>query len=559
MAGLAGVDFRILGPLEVGVGRDRLAYAGEKGGALLALLLLNANRVVSTDQLIDELWGEEPPASGAKALQVRVSQLRKAFAKAGIGELIVTRAPGYLIALPPDGLDLHRFERLVAESDEALAAGDPARAADRLRTALSLWRGPPLAEFGSAPFARVATGRLEELRLAALERRLEADLALGRQADLIGELESLVSEHPFRERLRAQLMLALYRSGRQADALAAYRAAREKLLDELGLEPSESLRELEQAILRHDPELTLLPARDRPAAVSWESPAPPRSILLAPSGTDRLGSLLAIAEPLTKRPPRDLILSVLVEGDWALDAATNELEVLRAGLATRGVPSRIATFTSADRGRDLVRLASEQNVDLLVMDAPDALLASGTPASDLAHVWREAPCDVAVFRATGEQSRLGDGPILAPFGGSEHDWSAVEVAAWLAAAHGTELWLLGSSAEPSRGKRDASRSLAVVSLAVQRVTGISAKPQLVSPGELLDTVRRAGALVVGLSERWAEEGLGATRLALARDAGVPTLLVRRGLRPGGLTPPERMTRYTWSVVRERGSASSSGE
>ena len=547
------LDFRILGPLEIRAGPNRLTYAGEKRGALLALLLLNANRVVSTDQMIDDLWGEEPPASGPKAVQVRVSQLRKAFANAGIGELIVTRPPGYVIELAPDELDLHRFERLVSESDHALAAGDPARAADLLREAIGLWRGSPLAEFASAPFARAASARLEELRLAAIERRIEADLALGRHADLVGELESLISEHPFRERLRAQLMLALYGSGRQADALEAYRAARRELQDLLGLDPSQSLQDLERRILQHDPELALAPPADRPVEkpVVWEMPAPERSILIAPSEPARLQSLLAVAEPLTKRPRRELIISAFVEEGVELAATTTELESVRATLAERGVPARVAAFTSGDRGSDLVRLASEQDVDLVLVDAPNELLSAGVPPGDLAHVWREAPCDVAVLVAGGDSRPLGDGPVLVPFGGSEHDWAAVEIGAWLASAHGSTLQLLGSSAEPERGKRDASRSLALVSLVVQRAAGISARPLLVAPGdELLQAARSAGLLLVGLSERWSQEGLGAVRLGLARDADVPTLLVRRGLRPGGLTPSERVTRYTWSLAHE---------
>jgi class 3 adenylate cyclase/DNA-binding SARP family transcriptional activator len=545
----ARLDLRILGPLEIRAGPNRLTYAGEKRGALLALLLLNANRVVSIDQLIDDLWGEEPPGSGAKAVQVRVSQLRKTFADAGIGELVVTRSPGYVIELDPHQLDLDRFERLVAESDVAAAASDPARAAELLRQALALWRGPPLAEFASAPFAPAARARLEELRLGAIERRIEADLALVRHADLIGELESLVSQHPFRERLRIQLMLALYRSGRQADALEAYRAARRELMDELGLEPSQSLQDLEREILRHDPKLAP-PSATTPAETPgvWETPAPERSILVAPSEPARIQSLLSVAEPLTKRPKRELILSALVDEGVELDATTTELETARAALGGRGVPARIAAFTSADRGPDLVRLASEQEVDLLVVDAPDALLAAGAPPDDLAYVWREAPCDVVAVVARGDL-RLGDRPVVVPFGGAEHDWAAVEIGAWLAAAHSSALQLLGSSADPQRGKRDASRSLAVVSLVVQRAAGISAKPLLVAPGrELMQAAREAGLLVLGLSERWSEEGLGLARLELAREAAVPTLLVRKGLRPGGLTPPDRMTRYTWSFV-----------
>ena len=550
------LDVRILGPLEIRAWRNRLTFGGEKRGALLALLLLNANRVVSIEQLIDELWGDQPPASGAKAVQVRVSQLRKMLAEAGIGELIATRPRGYVVELDVDQLDLSRFERLVAESDVAAAAAEPARSTALLRDALALWRGPALAEFTSMPFARAAGARLDELRIGALERRIEADLALGRHADLVGELETLVSQYPFRERLRAQLMLALYRSGRQADALDAYRAARRELMDELGLEPSQSLQDLEREILQHDPKLA--PATTSvEAPVIWDTAAPDRSILVAPSDSARIQSLLAVAEPLTKRPRRELILSVLVERDLELGPATDELEGARFALGQRSVRARIAAFTSSDRGADLVRLVAEQDVDLLVMDAPDALLAGGVPPDDLAYVWREAPCDVVV--AAGDARLPGDRPVMVPFGGTEHDWAAVEIGAWLAAAHGLALHLLGSSAEPERGKRDASRSLAVVSLVVQRAAGIPAKPLLVAPGsELVRAAGEASVLVLGLSERWSEEGLGGARLELARDAGVPTLLVRRGLRPGGLTPPERMTRYTWSFVHAGDDSSNGG-
>jgi DNA-binding SARP family transcriptional activator/class 3 adenylate cyclase len=556
---ITGLDIRILGPLEIRAETNRVTYVGEKSGALLALLLLNANRVVSVDQLIDDLWGDEPPGSGAKAVQVRVSQLRKTFADAGIGELVVTRPPGYVIELAPGVLDLHRFERLVSESDLALAAADPVQAAGLLREAIGLWRGTPLAEFASAPFARGANARLEELRLAAVERRIEADLALGRHADLIGELESLISEHPFRERLRAHLMLALYRSGRQAESLQAYRVARQELSEELGIEPSQSLQDLERGILQQDPALVLTPQATPPVAkpALWEASTPERSILIAPSSLTRLEGLLRIAEPLTKRPRRELILSALVDGAQ-LAATTAELESVRTALTEKDVPVRVAAFTSVDRGADLVRLASEQDVDLIVVDAPEELLSVGVPPGDLDAVWRDAPCDVGVVTSEKDAVFRGQGPVLVPFGGGEHDWAAVEIGAWLAAAHGATLQLLGTAAKPERGKRDASRSLAMVSLVVQRVAGISAEPLLVTGDEMQQAARSAGLLVLGLSERWSEEGLGALRLALARDAGVPTLLVRKGLRPGGLAPPERMTRYTWSFAHVRGPEDASG-
>ena len=229
------LEFRILGPLEAIDGDRALTPVGAIQRALLAILLLNVNRVVSSDQLIDLLWDEHPPASGATALQVRVSQLRKALGKAG--SVIVTRPPGYLIRLDGGQLDLHRFELLVDRADNDLAADEPASAAASLREALALWRGPPLADFTYASFAQAAIGRLDELRLSALEKRIEADLALGRHADLIAELRALVAQHPLRERLRAQLMLALYRSGRQAEALAEYQAGRRVLVNKLGIEP----------------------------------------------------------------------------------------------------------------------------------------------------------------------------------------------------------------------------------------------------------------------------------------------------------------------------------
>ena len=245
------VEFRILGPLE-GTEDDRLLLLGARQQrALLALLLVHRGEVVSVDRLVDGLWGDRPPTTAVKSLQVYVSQLRKVL---GDG-VLETRGRGYVLHVAPDQLDAARFEHLLDRGRGDLAAGDPGGAADVLRDALALWRGPPLADFSAEPFAQPEIARLEELRVAALETRVAADLAVGRHADVVPELEGLVVEHPLRERLRAQLMLALYRSGRQVDALESYRQARAELVSELGLEPSRELQELEQAILRHDPEL----------------------------------------------------------------------------------------------------------------------------------------------------------------------------------------------------------------------------------------------------------------------------------------------------------------
>jgi DNA-binding SARP family transcriptional activator/pimeloyl-ACP methyl ester carboxylesterase len=244
------VEFRLLGPLEVIDGTSALAVAPGKQRALLALLLLNANRTVARDRIVDELWGEDVPESAQKMVQIHVSQLRKALPEPRLH----TRAPGYLLEVGENELDLTRFERLLGESRPAILKGEAARAAGLLREALALWRGPALAEF-SEPFAGHEGARLEELRVAALEWRIEADLALGHHGEVVGELESLIARYPLRERLRSQHMVALYRSGRHAEALASYQAYRRTLDDELGIQPTSALKTLEQRILRQDPEL----------------------------------------------------------------------------------------------------------------------------------------------------------------------------------------------------------------------------------------------------------------------------------------------------------------
>jgi DNA-binding SARP family transcriptional activator len=243
-------EFRVLGPVEAIVAGQPASLPAAKPRALLAVLLLSRNRVVSVDRLVDELW-ENPPETATKALQGYVSQLRKAFG----ADRVLTKPPGYSLRVEEGELDLDRFELLVREGRELLAAGDSKAAARRLEQALELWRGTPFAEFLAEPFARDAGARLEEARLAALEDRIEADLALGRHARLLPELEELVAREPLRERPRAQLMLALYRSGRQADALELYRRTRETLNEELGIEPSLELQELERRMLQQDPTL----------------------------------------------------------------------------------------------------------------------------------------------------------------------------------------------------------------------------------------------------------------------------------------------------------------
>jgi predicted ATPase/DNA-binding SARP family transcriptional activator len=291
---------------------EPVELTGQKPRALLAALLLEANQVVSRDRLIDALWGEEPPDTARNTLQVYVSQLRKRLPEG----MLETAAHGYKLAVDPATVDVFEFVRLSEEGRTALTAGDAAGAAETLRGALALWDGSALADLAWEPFAQAEVVRLDELRASALEDRIEADLALGRHGQVVAELERLVNEHPLRERFRGQLMLALYRSGRQADALAVYQRARRTLVDELGIEPSESLRKLERAILAHDPSLNAPEAR----------PASPRR-LPAPA-TPLLGRELELAA-LAELVRSDATRLVTLTGIGGIGKTRLALELLR--------------------------------------------------------------------------------------------------------------------------------------------------------------------------------------------------------------------------------------
>jgi DNA-binding SARP family transcriptional activator len=254
-----GVEFRILGPLEMTDGERAVSFDAPKQRTLLGVLLLHANEVVSSERLIDELWGEQPPVTAVKAVQTYVSQLRRALGR----DVIATRPPGYALCAEEDALDAARFRSLVAEARRLAASGEVERADAVYREALALWRGPPLADVVFESFARNEVERLGEERLDALMSRIDCDLALGWHDELVAELETLVKQYPLRERLRAQLMLALYRCGRQAEALAVYQDARRTLVEELGLEPGREVQDLEKAILTHDPTMEAPPRAAR--------------------------------------------------------------------------------------------------------------------------------------------------------------------------------------------------------------------------------------------------------------------------------------------------------
>lgn len=482
------IEFRLLGPFE-----GPVEVPAGKPRALLARLLLDPGRVVAAEALVEALWGEPPPPSAPKVLQAHVSALRKALGPAAIE----TRAPGY--ALRGATSDLARFEAL---TERARGERDPARRAALFAEALGLWRGDPLAEFRREPFAEAAAARLAELRLDALARRIDAELQLGGHEALVGELTALVATEPLRERLREQLMLALYRSGRQADALLVYREGRAKLVEELGIEPGPALQELERAILRQD------------------------ATLAAPSAGEstRRGSIVCVGvAPLALLAPlgREILLVDLASSASFLDGAADRLERLRAGYDD----VRTAAFTTSDPVADALRLATEQEAELLLVTAaPAELLAA-------------APCDVALSNGVGV---LAEGAVLVPFGGARDEWPALELGAWIARAHGVPLRLLG--VEASHAHRDASRALAGASLALQRFAGIPAETALVPPGA--DGVLGEGGAAIVASLRPGE--LDATRRALLA-AGVPVLLVHGGLRPGGLAPDRTMTLFSWSL------------
>src|SRR5690349_75034 len=266
------MEFRILGPLEVRGESGAVALGGIKPRAVLAVLLLHENEPVSAERLAVALWGEDAPAGATKTVQVHVSRLRKAL---GDPEAITTTPAGYRLRVRPDELDAQRFQRGVAAGRLALGAGQPERAAMLLQEALEVWRGPPLAGLEFEPFAQAEIARLEEQRLAALEARVEADLATGQHAALVSELRQLLAEHPTRERLAGQLMLALYRDGRQSEALEVFRDVRAELVEASGVEPGPELQRLHGAVLRQD--VSLEPDRasgELPRELSAEA-APP--------------------------------------------------------------------------------------------------------------------------------------------------------------------------------------------------------------------------------------------------------------------------------------------
>jgi DNA-binding SARP family transcriptional activator/ABC-type branched-subunit amino acid transport system substrate-binding protein/DNA-binding beta-propeller fold protein YncE len=395
------MEFRILGPLEVAEHGSRLEIGRGKERSVLAILLLHANEVVSSERLIDELWGEAPPATAAKTVQVYVSRLRKALASDGSRGLpdgvLLTRGGGYALRVEPGQLDAECFQQGLAQAERSLAAGAPAEVSETLRRALALWRGPALADFAYEPFAELEIARLEELRLVAIEQRIDADLELGRHAAVVAELDTLVARHPLRERFWEQLMLGLYRSGRQTEALQAFRRARHVLVEDAGLEPGEPLRALERAILAHDPALAFPrstgAAQTRADDDASKALRPRRSLLpailtryrlaLLVGGALVLGvAILAAVSQLgggSARVPRASPGLLSPNSVGRIDPRTG---AILASVAVPGGPARLALagdelWVASDRSRTVSTLDARTR-------AVSAVIAPGSFPTDLA-------------------------------------------------------------------------------------------------------------------------------------------------------------------------------
>ena len=377
------MELRVLGPLEVVEDGRPLAVGRGRQRAVLAMLLLHANEVVSGDRLIDELWGESPPRTATAALHNHVSRLRKALGP----EPLETHPPGYLLRVRPGELDLDRFESLIREGRERREAGDHAGASHKLRSALALWRGPALADFTYEPFAQMEIARLDELRVVAFEERIDADLAQGHDAELVSEVEAAIRDHPHRERLRGQLMLALYRGGRQADALEVYRETRQTLDDELGIAPSPTLQRLETSILRQEPALEL----------SMEAPreAPP---LEAPPGGP--GTAPEIRKTVTV-----LIASRRSAARLDPEVASREDDRFRADV--RRIARRFGGAVASSVGGQVLAVFGIPSVH-----EDDALRA----ASSAIELRDDLESDVRIGIATGEVLTGASGSAVAPDG-----------------------------------------------------------------------------------------------------------------------------------------------
>jgi DNA-binding SARP family transcriptional activator len=522
------LEFRVLGPFAVVRDGVPLAIGGRRQRAFLALLVLHGGEVVSRDRLIDTLWGERTPPSAAHVLHVYASQLRSVLD----ADVLVTRSPGYVLDAADDQIDLRRFERLFDAAQVALARGDAARACAFLDDADGLWHGTVLEDLAHEEFVQAEARRLEELRIAAAELRAEAAIARGPDGADMARLQALAVAQPSRERTHALLIRALAATGRQAEALDVYGRLRARLDEELGIEPGADLRAAHLAVLRQE---TTAPAPAAPLPAR----TPRGTVLAVVTDPARLAGIAAVADRAAAARGRELILACVLPA-----ASRDQLGVAAAAArdARRDVAgaARTAAFVSGDPAAAISQLATEHDADLVVCDG-HGITADGI----LTRAQRELLATVTADVALVLQGRLDDGPVACPFGGSVHDWAAVELAALLAHAQDAPLRLIGVVSDGD----DSSRHVARAGLSVQGVLGIDTDPVLAVPGApgLIGAAQGCSCLVLGLSDLWRSVGLGAVRAELA--AGFSSLVVvRRGVRPGLLASDGARSRFAWSVV-----------
>jgi predicted ATPase/DNA-binding SARP family transcriptional activator len=395
----AALRFRVLGPLEVADGGRLLELGGQKQRAVLVALLLSANRVLAIDRLVDELWGEDPPAQATNALQTYVSKLRNVLEPGrrprAPARILRSQPPGYLLCVNPADIDAALFEEFCGEGRALLKHGKPERARECLLSALALWRGPPLAEFANQPFARAEAARLEELRAVAREDRVAADLALGEHSAVIAELQQTVAEQPLRERLWEQLMLALYRAGRQGDALAAYQRCREALDEQLGVAPGPALRRLQGEILAHDPCLDWIPATTAAEQLVSSRPTLPAPPVRAPAEPEPLPPAAetpqADAEPAPPVPESTNLpvqRAPLLGRDRELSQVCDLLRRPEAGIVTLTGPGGVGkTRLALQVGTDLLGEFPDGVFLISLAALADPELVMPTIAQTLGVVW----------------------------------------------------------------------------------------------------------------------------------------------------------------------------
>jgi YVTN family beta-propeller protein len=544
------MEFRLLGPLEIWEEGRPLSLGGTKQRALLAILLLRANEVVSRDVLIGELWGERPPPSAAHSVEAYVSRLRKTLHADRAGEpLLVTRPPGYMLRVGFEKLDLHRYERLLEEGRRALATHAPEQAFQKLSEALALWRGAPLGDLAFEPFAQVEVERLEELRLAGLEERIEAELGLGRSAALVPELHALVVQHPLRERLRGQLMLALYRSGRQAEALQVYREARGYFVEELGLEPGPSLQTIEQAILRQEAVLGV-PQRDTGGvALASPSSTPPR-LETSPIALQAIPArrrvpvvgLVAAAIAIAAAAAIPLLLRdsdarvVRAEGN-ALGSVSNRGGELGASVSLRAAPTRMTSgsgslWVTQFDDHSLARVdprshAVEQTIP--VGSGPSGVVA-GAGA-----IWVANSLDGTVSRIDPAANRVVQ---VVRVGGRPSEVAFAAGSVWVASSGIQTLSQLSATSGTVRRKIDLAGDPSGLAAGVGALWVTSADARTLSridpgTGTVSDTIGVGGGptgVAVSAGAVWVANSLDGTvtRVDAARDSVVATIPVGDG-------------------------------